>query len=127
MLRKIYNFLTTNVGIALVFLSVFFLLYYPVGGSVALIRYQVGIMFGNLLGPVILILVLSRKYHWTRRQKIVNTLLVGMVCKILLPFQPFALIINLISIISLVVFIIIIFRELIWKKKKLPPKEEVLP
>jgi len=109
-LQKVYNFAQTNIGIGLLLLLYAFLSY-PVGWDSVDVLFEVfGGIVGTLLLSSVIILVLSRKFKWNTRQKILHTLLI----LFFLPFIPESLytLKNIIFISFLIIEVGIIIADL---------------
>lgn len=78
----------------------------------------IGYAFGVLLSPFIIISLISRKTHWTGIQQVVRMLVLAIIFQVLLslPLESPKSLINLISSVALIWFIIVIIIEAFHKK-----------
>src|SRR5438270_13867719 len=100
MFIKIYNLVASIPGIILTAILVFFICFYPIGGTTQSIELSVGEMIGSFIASFILIILLSRWYKWTRIQKIFNTLLAVAISRPIIT-SPLVGFVNLIYLCSL--------------------------
>ncbi len=68
---------------------------------------------GALLAPTTLILVLSRKYKWNKRQKLLRIGLLGLLYMFLMEIKPMLFLFNLFNALIAALFILFILWEVI--------------
>lgn len=76
LLQKLYGFFQSNIGIAILFLSYIFWSY-PLGPKVIdNLLEAIGILLGSFLPTYMVVLVLSKMFNWSFRQRVLNTFLI---------------------------------------------------
>lgn len=111
-MKKIYALLESNIVIVLLF-AVYFFLRIPTDFNPTAIRSSIGASLGALLAPTMLILVLSRKYKWKKRQKLLRIGLLGLLYMVLMEIKPILFLFNLFNIVVAILFILIVLWEVI--------------
>ena len=118
--QKLYRFFQTNIGIIILILLCSIGSYPLKGEVVSNLLETIGKIIGVFLPTYVVILVLSRKFNWNNRQKIVNTFLVLFLLPIIQINHTLYTLQNITFILFLVAEVILIitdFFKWIFKKK----------
>ncbi len=111
-MKKFYTLLESNIGIVLLFV-VYFFLRIPTDFNPTAIRFSIGASLGALIAPAMLILVLSRRYQWDKRQKLLRVGLLGLLYMFLMEIKPLLFLFNLFNALIAALFILIVLWEVI--------------
>ena len=111
-MKKYYYFFESNIGISLLF-TIYFFLRLPTDFNLTAIRFSIGESLGALLSQSILIFVLSRKFKWNRRKKLMRIVLLGLFYMFLMEVKQIQFLFNLFNIVVTSLFILIVFWEVI--------------
>jgi len=122
-MKKIYQFLQSKIGLILV-IALYFILAIPLTTSADAIQEALGEQIGKLLWSLVVVLVLSRFFKWSRNQTILHTVLIAFLFEVMLSQKSLAPIVSLILWIALPTLIIQFILEAFKRKK--PIKQENL-
>lgn len=119
LLQKIYRFFQSNIGIGILLLLDIFLSY-PLGANFSdSLSYTIGTVTGFFLATYVVILVLSRKFKWTNRQKVLHAFLIIFLLSFFQKNQTISSLQNIIFILFLLIelgLIIVDFFKRIFRK-----------
>lgn len=115
LLKKTYQFLQSKLGLIII-VVLFFILAIPLTTSVNTILGAVGEQIGKLISPLVIVLVLSRFYKWSRNQKILHIFFIAFVFGFMMSQKSLMPIVNFVSILALLTLIVQIILEAFKKK-----------